>query len=543
VPVAPEMFTLARRAKKLTKEIGRWTDKRRIVVLVDRYEPAYERAVRAMDRRGSTTFVVVDGKPGRAARQVLHHEAPHIMIDFTTGVDRGALLRSTMWAVLQGGAYVVLHGDKRWQWPITAEHDQASDGTWKTTFAQRRAQELADSIERFQDDRTRAAVKKTRAHVGLLRHDDADQILTGRFDDAWGQAIRRTSATTVDWSGRLTQTGIEPARDVTTVYEVPELVVREYRRVTCHAREVVTVDNLVLPDSFRHWQAKDLFHRRIAPASRDFGRLTGVLEDTEPRRVEGTLYHLDSAFPTHFGHLMTETLAKVWGWQAARELDPDVRPVMTHQGGKEALPTWKRDVLEAAGINVDAIEFVAEGEHLVVDRLVAAMPQMSNPRYASPALADVWAQMARRLGLEANAQGERRIFVRRPDGAQRGCANAGEVERIFVDHGFEPVSPETMPWPEQARLFAQAREIAGFAGSGLFNAMFNPTARVIAVASASYVARNEALIASVAGHDLTYVWGTPEVAQPTTGFSDRAYHSTYTVEASAIVQALTRRPH
>ena len=60
---------------------------------------------------------------------------------------------------------------------------------------------------------------------------------------------------------------------------------------------------------------------------------------------------------------------------------------------------------------------------------------------------------------------------------------------------------------EQVRMFREARVVAGFAGSGLFHLMFDEEPKdVILVASESYHAENEHLIAGVRGHRIRVAW-------------------------------------
>ena len=67
-------------------------------------------------------------------------------------------------------------------------------------------------------------------------------------------------------------------------------------------------------------------------------------------------------------------------------------------------------------------------------------------------------------------------------------------------------------------IFDQAAVIAGFAGSGLFTMMFTELPKpVIIISSTSYTARNEYLIASAIGHDLTVIYSVPDIHHPRGG--------------------------
>jgi capsular polysaccharide biosynthesis protein len=73
-----------------------------------------------------------------------------------------------------------------------------------------------------------------------------------------------------------------------------------------------------------------------------------------------------------------------------------------------------------------------------------------------------------------------RSFFRNPAMVDIGFENEHAVAQMAAqDFGFCPIAPETLPWPDQIRLFAGARVIAGRFGSALHNTIFcHPGARV-----------------------------------------------------------------
>jgi capsular polysaccharide biosynthesis protein len=166
-----------------------------------------------------------------------------------------------------------------------------------------------------------------------------------------------------------------------------------------------------------------------------------------------------------------------------------------------------------------------------VHRLLSASPMFSMPAYVHPRITDTWDLIGESLRSQAPERDyPRRIFCSRKHD-KRPCRNRDEVEALFVDQGFEVLFAEDYPLPEQAQLFHRADVVAGYAGSALFNVMFSDRRKhIIAVGSASYRASNEYMIAAVRGHKLDLVTCEPEIAQPATGFSKKAFESPYTCD-------------
>lgn len=495
-----------------------------IVVLIDEGS-SLERDLQRPDGAGDVEFIDVRGDAAAVVGGLRRRARPDVIVDATSQGDRLKLFRDAFWALKDGGRYVALNAGARWSRGMDALLQPIDSGT---VAAARRRRELIDSVAGHVNavHRRDWIVFKRQEHHAVLRHSDVEETLADRFGDQWGTVLVRQEAYEYASRADVVMHGEPSNATRPAVIEVPQLAVREYRGVTCHMREIVTRENLILPDTYRHWQSKNLFHKRIQAASSSYGRLTDAVVKRETRFERGTFYSLDSAFPTHFGHLMTETISKYWGWQLALKSYPGIRPIMTHQAGKPSLPAWKSDVLRALGIPVDDILFVRSGDSVKVDGLVAAMPQLVNPHYIDLNINQTWEAISSGIGPDPAARDRpEKIFLSRRQQAQRTCSNSTEVEAFFASQGFTILLPEELSFAEQVHIFAGARIIAGFGGSALFNAMFNSTAKVLVLTSQSYVAANEYLIASANGNELHYFWAPPLIEQPRTGFSVDAYRS------------------
>jgi len=470
--------------------------------------------------------IQVNGSIDAALTALRSMPRPAAILDATHSGNRGNLLRQTIFALPAGAAYVAAGVTTAWTADVRSSAEPR-DG--ESQAAARRRQEFADSIDIHESARGLGVVRKRGTHHITLRHDAVEGALSDQFGADWGEVIARREAYEYESRATLHMHGEPPPREKPTTISVPALSLRRYSDVTCHLREVATKGNLVLPDTFRHWQGGRLFHKRIIPATAWFGRLEDRMQQANVRHEAGEFFSFDSAFPTHYGHLTTETLSKHWGWRIARERNPDLRVVMTHQPNQERLPSWKADILGALGLPLDDILWVTQDESVRVDSLVAAMPQLENPHYADRDLVDTWEALY--AGLEPDPAPQTRaakIFLSRRTRTQRWCTNTPEVEAFMVEQGFTVIHAEDTSYAEQAHIFRAAKVIAGFAGSALFNMMLNPSARIVVLSSRGYVAANEYLFASAAGHEIHYFWAPPLVEQPEGGFTVDAYRSDFT---------------
>ena len=105
--------------------------------------------------------------------------------------------------------------------------------------------------------------------------------------------------------------------------DYPELIVRHYEGnlVSLGAMRLYA-GNTILPESFRWPRAKYPSHPRMRSVTPLFARL----DRPNPTRVlRGDFYYLDCVFPSHFGHLTTEVLCRLWGWERAKREIPGLR--------------------------------------------------------------------------------------------------------------------------------------------------------------------------------------------------------------------------
>jgi hypothetical protein len=274
----------------------------------------------------------------------------------------------------------------------------------------------------------------------------------------------------------------------------------------------------ILPDSFRWYFSAHGGSPRLASATGDIARIPP--RHLPRRRLAGDYYNLDCIFDGHFGHLTTEVVSRLWGWDLAKRENPDLKALFHVRPKRDNNPVLERALFSAYGIREDDLVW-AEGP-VKVDGLVSATPmwQDHRPYFAHPDISETWQRLTAGLLGNAEPAEHERIFVSRGEklAHRRHCRNQAEVERFFADRGFHVFYPEQLSLAEQVALFAGARVVAGFSGSAMFNLMHTRRLEATIVLSQNaYLARNEHLFAAVLGGELHYFWAPADVPPPRAG--------------------------
>lgn len=358
-----------------------------------------------------------------------------------------------------------------------------------------------------------------------LREEEVDAVLEARPD--LGERLERLDPVT--WSPPIdydTNRDVDPY--VQTTFRVPALSLRRYDRPTCSRSQVVTRDGLLFPETFRQNWSERMRNIYVSEKGPRFGEVRRSLSGAQD--LPGAWFHLDSEWPGHYGHLVTEQLSRLWAWDRVRDIEPDVKVLMTlqHDRDPQVLADFEIQILGAFGIEPEDVHVYSE--HVVPERLYTATGMFSLPRWVHPDVISVWDRVGDAVAAEAAvASRPTRLFVSRRPSLKRACHNAHEVERLFIDRGFEVFHPEDHPLAEQVALFRAADVVAGFAGSGLFSLAFCPTPkRVVTIGSDSYTARNEFLISAARGHSLVSVQSRPDLPQPDGYWTTDAFVSGFT---------------
>ena len=385
-------------------------------------------------------------------------------------------------------------------------------------------------------DAEHVLVTKRAKHVLKLRDQDANRLLPSREPELGLEVLDTRPGGTLTSAARIHSH--ESAVTITALDETmdyPPVHLRHYTgKIAMVSNALLQTGATALPDSFRHHLAATPGNPRLVDVTREFARPRP--SDRPRRRLPGNYYHLDSENSGHYGHLLTEVTARLWGWDRAKEQLPDLKAIFRIRYPNERTPALERRVFGAYGIAPDDICWVDEPVWL--ESVVAATPMWHNqfPHYVHPDLASVWARIRDSLLAEGTPptvgferSGGTRIFVsRRHVTTNRACRNAREVEAFFLERGFDIVYPEDHDLAVQAAIFDRAEVVAGFGGSAMFNVMFSRGYRaMILLNHEAYTARNEHLFTVLLGGDVHYFWSTPDLPHPDGEWSAEAYYSAW----------------
>jgi capsular polysaccharide biosynthesis protein len=375
----------------------------------------------------------------------------------------------------------------------------------KPTEAVKDRRALARAVRRLTVGRRHVLATNRVPALAKMREHEMDQVLALR-EGRSGRVLARIPKADLVSRCELRENSDRRDPRMAPVFSVPPLSLREYSNVLCAPYQVAVQRNLLLPDTYRHNQALRLRNHATRDLAEGFAALRHDVGSPEP--LAGTYFYLDTEWPAHFGHLLTEQLSRTWALPQAREAFPDLKALVSRRPGQPELFAFERGLLAAGGLAED--EIVLVHGPVRVERLVAATPMFSAPRYVHPDIAGLWRTVGDALVKTAGDEGHpKKIFCSRRV-QRRACRNAPEVEALFAARGFTVIFPEDFSIGEQARIFREADVVAGFAGSGMLNLMFTEApVHAIALAPESYAARNEYLVCSVLGHRLDMVWSQP----------------------------------
>lgn len=360
-------------------------------------------------------------------------------------------------------------------------------------------------------------------HWFKLKDENANRVLPTRNPDVTVEILEEldggtyeSALTTVQHGARMPVFG--PKINYNPVWN------RVYHGpVTAASHMLAYSGKTILPSSFRHPRVGNVPNEKIESINREYAVIDGGERRSEP--LDGRFYDLSSSIPGHFGHIMTETIPKLWGWDAAKAAYPDMK-VLYRIPSNEYDPKLERALFGAYGIPEEDIRWETKTKQVDTFASPSLLWQNAAWYHFHPRLLEVWQRLRDGLVIH-DASRPKNVFISRKHvPGNRSCRNVEDVEVSFARRGFEIVYPETLPFEEQVNVFANARNLAGFAGSGMFNMLFNEHLQnVILLTHESYTARNEQLYASSTANTIHYFWSPSDVKHPKGGFSNKAFQS------------------
>ena len=203
-------------------------------------------------------------------------------------------------------------------------------------------------------------------------------------------------------------------------------------------------------------------------------------------RLPGAHLFLDCYHRSHFGHFLVDVMSMAWAFDKARELGVSGLKVLTTA---EPAP-FIFPLLNAMGISREAI--VPVRRPIQCERLLVADKCFLTQGYTSPTAVQTWRRIRDALD---RGSGPERIYVSRSRQALRRLRNESAVEAIFAARGFAIVYPEDLPIEQQVTLWANARLVAGSAGSNMFGLAFQRRLeRVLQINSPNLVQFSELML-------------------------------------------------
>ncbi|MCS3423628.1 capsular polysaccharide biosynthesis protein [Rahnella sp. BIGb0603] len=303
--------------------------------------------------------------------------------------------------------------------------------------------------------------------------------------------------------------------------KIPPSYINKYTMAVCFPGQVVYQNNYLLPDSFRMQHHPKLMNKNIKFLDNYFYSLP---HDENPEKLLGDYLYLDSEYPGHFGHFTSEVISRLWAWKKLKTTVPNLKVLLSMPKGK-GLPSFAKSILNSFGIPDEDITLFYSS--ICVENLYTASSYYVIGSHVHPEMNEVWSDILKGVkGGETKIKGNK-LFIARPVTGGRKCLNPNKMEETFKKSGFEFFSPENYAWEDQIRTFCQAKYIAGYSGSGLFNTMFTDhTKHLISIGSDSYTAVNEHLFCAVKNIHLDYIWADSLIKHGSS-WSVKAFMSDY----------------
>jgi hypothetical protein len=225
---------------------------------------------------------------------------------------------------------------------------------------------------------------------------------------------------------------------------------------------VVTRDNFLLSDlSPEVWGARNhpIFSSLSLPKKRSLGGRTAIAVTPEA--------------PGNYYHWLIDLLPRV-ATLRAHDKQGSFDRLLINGGGAP----YEKATLQALGVPADKIVYVDASDRFQIEN--AAVTSMD---HASKVVAPWKIKILRRLRdsvPRAEGVGARRLYVSRKHAAVRRVENEPEFEKMLSDQGFTTVAPESQPWANQVRMFADAEVVLAPHGAALANIAFCKPGTLIA---------------------------------------------------------------
>ena len=225
---------------------------------------------------------------------------------------------------------------------------------------------------------------------------------------------------------------------------------------------VLTKDNFLLSDlSPDVWgtQNHPIFSRLSLPKKRSLGGRTAIAVTPEA--------------PGNYYHWLIDLLPRIAALRTHGDLESFDRLLINGSGAP-----YEKSTLKALRVPPNKIMYVDASDRFQIEK--ATITSMD---HASKVVAPWKIKTLGRLRDSlpgAEGAGARRLYVSRKHAAVRRVENEPEFENLLRDQGFTSVAPESHPWADQVRMFANAEVVLAPHGAALANIAFCKPGTLIA---------------------------------------------------------------
>ncbi|WP_217522744.1 glycosyltransferase family 61 protein [Vibrio metschnikovii] len=169
----------------------------------------------------------------------------------------------------------------------------------------------------------------------------------------------------------------------------------------------------------------------------------------------------------HYGHFLTESLARLWPIKQIEQIDHIVYLSTT-----EHVPDFVYQFFELIGLK-DKLHII-DSESLIVEKLIVAKPTLEYPNQFQSDYLALREELLSHNDFPSNTD-TRPLFVSRTNlcaGYERMIIGERQIEQRLSASGAVVIYPETLSLEEQIRYFNAHQTIIGYAGSAMHNLLY-----------------------------------------------------------------------
>lgn len=302
-------------------------------------------------------------------------------------------------------------------------------------------------------------------------------------------------------------------------YEFPAVTLSTFEAAEIHGgTNLVMLGNAALChdlyDFPRDYTSEELHGLHIIDPRRQ--RMRCLTADSRPVHQSVAGAFLDACAP-NYAHWLTEVLPRVAAFCSHRGthdvplvvddgLHPNIMDSLRMVAGPE------REILTLArgrAMTADTLYLTSVAGYVPFERRNTKLDSHSHGKFNPQALGLMRSRLLDLAAHHDDSENARKIYLRRNSGVRR-VTNSDEIEAWLVSRGFEVVEPEKLSFPQQVRLFSQAKVVVGSSGAALANIVFSPPKANIIILIGRHPDTSYGYWQSIAcacGNQISYVLG------------------------------------